>query len=135
MEENKCYVPMDISLTSDFFTGFGKKELMRTLLGIAIGLGISFIIYCISRQAITVVVSVAVFMTISVSLNIRDRVTNFSFVDEIMNIIRFQKMQKYYSYKYLPEWDFEPTCHQCQSATQSSSVQTAGLVQSGATYK
>lgn len=107
MNENKCYVPMDISLTSDFFTGFGKKELMRTLFGIAIGLGVSFLIYCISRQSITAVVSVAVFITVSVSLNIRDRITNFSFIDEIVNVIRFKNMQKYYSYKYLPEWDFD----------------------------
>ncbi len=105
MKSNKCYVPLDIQLHSDFFSGFGKKEFSRAIIGIIAGLIISLIINMFINQTIVLIVMIAVFISISFSLNVRDRITNFSFIDEIINIIRVMKMQKYYPYKYLEEFD------------------------------
>ncbi len=107
MEENKCYIPLDIQISSEFYSGFGKKELFRSLIGSVIGLAFSSLCYLIFQSTIGMIVMIMIFIACSFSINIRDRSTNLSFVDEIGNVLRFIKVQKYYSWQYLNEWKFD----------------------------
>lgn len=100
MADNKRQVkiPRQIRLKTEFFVGFGMEELIKTLIIGAIAGGISYILYKITNQTIIATLLVIGAIVVSVVALIKGN-NNFSMVDTLKNIIKFETMQKDYRYE------------------------------------
>lgn len=98
--ENKKQVkiPKQIRLKTEFFIGFGMEELIKTLIVGAIAGLIAYILYKITGQTIISTLIVIGAITVSVISLIKGN-NNFSMVDTIKNITKFETMQKEYRYE------------------------------------
>lgn len=91
-------IPRQIRLKTEFFVGFGMEELIKTLIVGAIAGGISYILYKITNQTIIATLLVIGAVVVSVVALIKGN-NNFSMVDTLKNIIKFETMQKDYRYE------------------------------------
>lgn len=91
-------IPRQIRLKTEFFIGFGMEELIKTLIVGAIAGVISYILYKITNQTIIATLLVIGAIVVSVVSLIKGN-NNFSMVDTIKNIIKFETMQKDYRYE------------------------------------
>lgn len=99
MEERKIVkIPRQIRLKTEFFVGFGMEELIKTIIVGVIMAILSFIFYKITGQTLIATMLVIGAMVISVIALIKGN-SNFSMLDIIKNIVRFEFMQKEYKYK------------------------------------
>ncbi|OZV13527.1 hypothetical protein CIW83_02990 [Tissierella sp. P1] len=105
MEENEMlYIPIGLKENNEIWDGFGKKELIKSLITLTILLTINLLIFLIKRS----VVFASVFTLVSIGgtgLIFTKDTTNLSVVDQVINMIRFAKSQKKYKYAYLDEFD------------------------------
>lgn len=91
-------IPRQIRLKTEFFVGFGMEELIKTLIVGAVAGVISYIVYKITNQ--TIIATMLVIGAIAVSVIALVKGTNnFSMVDMIKNIIKYEFMQKEYKYE------------------------------------
>lgn len=100
MVDNKKQVkiPRQIRLKTEFFVGFGMEELIKTLIVGAIAGVLSYIIYLITGNTIIATLIVIGAIVVSAISLIKGN-NNFSMVDTIKNIIKFETMQKEYRYE------------------------------------
>ncbi len=101
MEDNKkeimLYIPIGVKMEQEFFTGFGKKELIRSIIIMGISFIISFLIYLFNTSQSVLVVSLLSSVFGSIMLCVKDT-QNQSVLDYIINIINFYKEQQVYNY-------------------------------------
>lgn len=100
MENTKKQVkiPRQIRLKTEFFVGFGMEELIKTLIVGAISGIIAYMFYLFTGKTIVATLIVIGAIVVSVISLIKGN-NNFSMVDTIKNIIKFETMQKEYRYK------------------------------------
>lgn len=91
-------IPRQIRLKTEFFVGFGMEELIKTLIVGAIAGVIAYIVYKITGQTLFATLLVIGAIVVSVISLIKGN-NNFSMVDTIKNIIKFETMQKEYRYE------------------------------------
>ena len=91
-------IPRQIRLKTEFFVGFGMEELIKTLIVGAIAGVLSYIIYLITGNTIIATLIVIGAIVVSAISLIKGN-NNFSMVDTIKNIIKFETMQKEYRYE------------------------------------
>lgn len=104
MEDNEMlYIPIGLKEKNELWDGFGKEELIKSLILLAILFIIDLIIFLIigsiSFAAIFALVSIG-----STGMIFTKDTTNLSVVDHINNMIRFSKSQKKYKYVYLDDF-------------------------------
>lgn len=104
--EDKLYIPMGVKPETELFSGFGKKQLMQSIIGSLGAALIAAVIWLISGNVTTTVITVLSGIIGSVMMTTKDQ-TNLSVVDQLQNMIRFAKSQKYYPYRYGDEWGLE----------------------------
>ncbi len=101
MDHNKkeimLYIPIGVKMEQEFFTGFGKKELIRSIIIMGISFIISFLIYLFNTSQSVLVVSILSSVFGSIMLCVKDT-QNQSVLDYIINIINFYKEQQVYNY-------------------------------------
>lgn len=97
------YIPMGVKAENELFNGFGKRELLQSLVGSLLGGGISILIWLVSRNVAFTVVAVLTGIFGSVMMCTKDQ-NNQSVVDQIGNMVRFARSQQIYPYRYLDEW-------------------------------
>ena len=103
MNETVLYIPMGVKPESEFFTGFGKKQLFQSAIGsLFFGL-IAFLLWLITASATIAIILILSGCIGSVMMTTKDT-NNLSVVDQVMNMIRFSRSQKYYPYRYGNEW-------------------------------
>lgn len=102
MEENynnnKFYIPKNVSTRFEIVKGIGIKELIETGIATIIGIVIAIIVNGITGNFLLSMGIVAVFGGGTFVLNIKDN-NNQSVISMIKAIIRFYSIQKYYKYK------------------------------------
>ena len=91
-------IPRQIRLKTEFFIGFGMEELIKTLIAGTIAGVIAYIFYKITEQTIISTLIVIGTIVVSVVSLIKGN-NNFSMIDIIKNIIKFEISQKEYRYK------------------------------------
>ena len=91
-------IPRQIRLKTEFFIGFGMEELIKTLIVGAIAGIIAYFFYLITHQTIFATLIVIGAISISVISLIKGN-NNFSMVDMIKNIMKYEFMQKEYRYE------------------------------------
>ena len=91
-------IPRQIRLKTEFFIGFGMEELIKTLIVGAISGFVSYIFYKITGK--TIIATLMVIGAIAVTVvSLIKGTNNFSMVDTIRNILKYNLMQKEYRYE------------------------------------
>lgn len=100
MENNKKQVkiPRQIRLKTEFFVGFGMEELIKTLIVGAVSGIIAYLFYLFTGKTIIATLIVIGAIVVSVVSLIKGN-NNFSMIDTIKNILKFETMQKEYRYR------------------------------------
>lgn len=102
-KKNTLYIPQGLKTRVEIFDGYGKEELMKTIL-VTIVVGVLDIFYyLIFKNMVVSVVTILVAIAGSVMMLTKDH-TNISVVDQVGFMIRFARSQKIYPYKYQDEW-------------------------------
>ena len=98
MEENKkIKIPTEIKLKTEFFDGYGMQELIKTIIAGGISSLIAYIVYLFSHQTILATFIVLGVIVVSVVALTKGQ-NNFSMVDTIKNILKYNFMQREYKY-------------------------------------
>jgi hypothetical protein len=97
------YIPQGLKTRVEIFDGFGKEELVKTILVTLVAGGIDALLFLIFRNVVTSVVFMLIAISGSVMMLTKDK-TNISVVDQVGFMVRFARSQKVYKYKYLEEW-------------------------------
>lgn len=99
IENNKqVKIPRQVRLKTEFFVGYGVEELIKTVLVGVVSVIVAYIVYKITGQTLASTLIVIGTIAISVVALIKSN-NNFSMVDIIKNIIKFELMQKEYRYE------------------------------------
>jgi len=102
-KETKLYIPSNVKTRSEIFEGYGKNEIMQTLLATIVIVIVAFLIYAFNKSVSFVVVFILVGIAGSIMCVTKDKY-NQSIVDHVKNIIAFSRKQQDYEYKYMNEW-------------------------------
>lgn len=102
-EKETLYIPLGLKTRTEIFDGFGKEELLKSIIVTLIAGVIDSIIYFVNKSPTFCVVFILSSIAGSVMMLTKDK-SNISVVDQIKFMIRFHKSQKIYKYKYLDEW-------------------------------
>lgn len=107
MEENNrqiiLYIPSNVKTRSEIFEGFGKAEILQTLIATVFIVLVAFLIFSINHSVSFLVVFILVGIAGSVMCVTKDK-NNQSVIDQLKNMIRFAREQQKYKYIYLKEW-------------------------------
>ena len=98
LDKKNIKIPTEIKLKTEFFDGYGMQELIKTIIVGVISSIISYIIFLFTRQTLYSTFIVLGIIVITVIALIKGQ-NNFSMIDTIKNIIKFNLMQKEYKYK------------------------------------
>jgi hypothetical protein len=101
--KQNLYIPQGLKTRVEIFDGFGKEELVKTILVTLVAGGIDALLFLIFRNVVTSVVFMLIAISGSVMMLTKDK-TNISVVDQVGFMVRFARSQKIYKYKYLEEW-------------------------------
>lgn len=96
-KKKQVKIPRQIRLKTEFFVGFGMEELIKTLIVGAVSGIIAYMFYLFTGKTIVATLIVIGAIVVSVVSLIKGS-NNFSMVDTIKNILKFETMQKYYKY-------------------------------------
>lgn len=94
----KVKIPRQIRLKTEFFIGFGMEELIKTVIVGAIAGVIAYILYKITNQTILATLLVIGAIVVAVISLVKGN-NNFSMIDMIKNIVKYETMQKEYRYE------------------------------------
>jgi hypothetical protein len=103
-ENNTLYIPMGVKTENEFFSGFGKKELLQAAVGSLFGGVIALLIFLVSGNVAYTMIGVLSGIAGAVMMTVKDRY-NMSVVSQVANLIRFSRSQKVYPYVYGKEWE------------------------------
>ena len=103
-DSNLLYIPLGLKERNELWDGFGKEEAIKALIFNVFTGVINILIYISTKNVIFSIVFVLVSVGGSIMMLTKDT-TNLSVVDQIRNMLRFAKSQKYYQYKYQDEWE------------------------------
>lgn len=102
MEEEKnsdLYIPTNIRRRKEYADGFGKKELIITIMWLFIGVFIGFILFLIKNEIFFIIVSSFTCAAGAYAFTKKDK-TNRCTIDYLKDNYKFYKSQKFYEYKY-----------------------------------
>lgn len=101
--KQRLYIPQGLKNRVEIFDGYGKEELMKTIIVTMAAGGIDALLFLLFKNVVTSVVFMLIAIAGSVMMLTKDK-NNISVVDQVGFMIRFAKSQKVYKYKYLEEW-------------------------------
>ena len=99
------YIPSGLKTNTEIFDGYGKAELMGTILATAIGGAVTTGINLIVKSIPLCIIFVLTVMAGSVMMLMKDGNMNLSVMDQLRYMVRFWKCRKFYPYRYLDEWN------------------------------
>jgi len=97
------YIPLGLKERNELWDGFGKEEAVKALIFNAFAGALNILMYITMKNLIFTIVFIMVSAGGSIMMLTKDT-TNLSVVDQIKNMIKYAKSQKYYPYKYRDEW-------------------------------
>lgn len=104
-EEQKegLYIPRGIKTKREYFYGYGKQELMITVISSFIAVGIAILIYILSQNMIIAVFEVLALPSTVILVVVKND-CNISVVDQVTFMLDYARDQKKYYYVYQDEW-------------------------------
>jgi hypothetical protein len=100
--EKPLYIPQGLKLRKEIFNGYGKEELMKTILVTLVAGVIDVLQFFITKNTVVTIVFMLVAVSGAVLMLTKDN-SNISVVDQMGFIIRYQFGQKKYKYVYRME--------------------------------
>lgn len=97
--EKPLYIPQGLKLRKEIFNGYGKEELMKTILVTLVAGVIDALQYFVTRNMVVTIVFMLVTVSGAVLMLTKDN-SNISVVDQMGFIIKYQFGQKKYKYVY-----------------------------------
>jgi len=97
------YIPQGLKTRVEIFDGYGKEELLKTIIVTLVVGAVDAVLFLIFRNVVMSVVLMLVAIFGSVMMLTKDK-TNISVVDQVGFMIRYARSQKIYKYKYIEEW-------------------------------
>ena len=107
MEDNKLgvlYIPSGLKTRTELFEGYGRDEVMATIMVTLFGGVVTFFIYLFTKSTATCIVFMLTVMAGSVMLLTKDGIMNLSVADQIKNMVGYWHKQKVFKYRYIDEW-------------------------------
>lgn len=101
--EINLYIPTGVKAENELFNGFGKRELMQSIIGSLFGGAVAALLWLIAGNVALTVVAVLSSIFGSVMMCTKDQ-NNQSVVDQIRDMIRFWRSQQIYPYRMQEEW-------------------------------
>lgn len=101
--EINLYIPTGVKAENELFNGFGKRELLQSVIGSLFGGAVAALLWLVAGNVALTVVAVLSGIFGSVMMCTKDQ-NNQSVVDQISNIIRFARSQQIYPYRMIDEW-------------------------------
>jgi hypothetical protein len=101
----ELYIPASAKTQAEIFSGFGKNELLKSIVGAAAGFAVAALAYLISKEITLAVMTAIASIFASVVLCAKIENVGQSAVDIVADQIRFSRSQKIYPYRYLNEWE------------------------------
>lgn len=102
--EDHCYMPVDVTVSEEYLSGYGKDEIKRTVKTAAVALIFAIMIGVISSSVIYFVIVAIIGVMFSAMLHRKIEAVNLTTYEMIMNSLRWFSMQKEYHYEYYDEW-------------------------------
>ncbi|MFI3238733.1 MAG: hypothetical protein R3Y47_12045 [Lachnospiraceae bacterium] len=116
--ESALYIPMGVKTENELFSGFGKRELLQSLIGSLFGGALAAVLWLISQNVAMTVVCVLAGIFGSVLMTTKD-INNQSVVDQTYNMIKFMKEQQIYPYRYKDEWEIKKSIKESKAVKQN----------------
>lgn len=104
-ERMELYMPSGLKMKKEYFPGYGKDELIPTIIAAFVFLIIDSIVYMIGIRNITILLFIPLLGVGTVGMLLVKGELNLSPVDIIKLECRFIKSQKYYPYRAKNEWE------------------------------
>lgn len=104
-ERMELYMPSGLKMKKEYFPGYGKNELIPTIIAAFVFLIIDSIVYMIGIQNVTILLFIPLLGVGTVGMLLVKGELNLSPVDIIKLEFRFMKSQKYYPYRAKNEWE------------------------------
>ena len=101
--EISLYIPTGVKAQNELFNGFGRRELLQSVVGSLLGGAVAALLWLVSGNVALTVVAALTGIFGSVMMCTKDQ-NNQSVVDQIGNIVRFGRSQQIYPYRMLDEW-------------------------------
>ncbi|HWP51538.1 MAG TPA: hypothetical protein VN626_07560 [Clostridia bacterium] len=101
--EINLYIPTGVKAENELFNGFGKRELLQSLIGFLFGGTIAALLWLIAGNVALTVVAVLTGIFGSVMMCTKDQ-NNQSVIDQIRDMLRFSRSQQIYPYRMQDEW-------------------------------
>jgi len=102
-KKNALYIPQGLKTRVEIFDGYGKEELVKTIIVTIVAGFINVLLYLLFKNTVVSVVFILVAIAGSVMMLTKDH-TNISVVDQVGFLIKFSRSQKKFLYKYQDEW-------------------------------
>jgi len=100
---DSLYIPLGLKAESEIFSGFGKAELIQSLLVVAGTAVIDVILYLFLQSIEVALIFILVSVAASIGVFVKDATGN-SVAIQLGNMIRFMRSQKKYRYAQMDEW-------------------------------
>lgn len=101
--EISLYIPTGVKVQNELFNGFGKRELLQSAVGSLLGGAVAVLLWLVSGNVAVTVVAALTGIFGSVMMCTKDP-NNQSVIDQIGNMVRFNRSQQIYPYRMLDEW-------------------------------
>ena len=101
--DEKLYIPMGIKPETEFFRGFGKKQMVEAIIGSLGGGVLACLIWIISHNITVTMITILTGIAGSIMMTAKDQ-SNLSVLDQLKNMVRFARSRKFYPYRYGQEW-------------------------------
>jgi len=102
-KQNPLFIPSNVKTRSEIFDGYGKEEVIQTLIASVVFLVIALIVFTFTQSVSFVVIFVLVGIGTTIMCVTKDK-KNMSLIDYFKNMIAFSREQQDYEYEYLNEW-------------------------------
>jgi hypothetical protein len=100
--EKPLYIPQGLKLRKEIFNGYGKEELIKTILVTLVAGMIDALQFFVTRNTVVTIVFMLVAVSGAVLMLTKDN-SNISVVDQMGFIIKYQFGEKNYKYVYRME--------------------------------
>ena len=101
--EINLYIPTGVKAENELFNGFGKRELLQSVIGSLFGGAVAALLWLVAGNVALTVVAVLSGIFGSVMMCTKDQ-NNQSVVDQIGNMVRFWRSQQIFPYRMIDEW-------------------------------
>lgn len=97
--DGELIIPENVSDRDDYIRGIGKKEAALIAASFVLSMIVVMVLLSVTHDITSALFAALIIISFSIVVVMRDN-TNESFIDKVRYLIRYQKMQKKYHYRY-----------------------------------